>query len=455
MSMLQRLWGSHPKEKEKPDEKQSAEVEEITDDQPHNPYSEILVLHQHTDIVRTLLKIDHKRCASAGDDGKVIIWDIQVGRKLQVLSGHSHRITCMLLLMPQRDSSDDWLLLTGSSDKQIRVWDIDTGTCRHVITEHNSSIKCLVTMGDGEIFCGGGEHLSVWRHDGKLLHMVHRKDQEDISLMIVVKTDHIVTAADKQLVVYSVVNPMTGGEPDDKEISLVKKLPSHREAIHSLISISESCFASGSIDGTIILWTSQNFLPAKTFNTVSEYVGDKHLYPYSIQSMFCVQERYLFAAMGSGFCMFDVSVGKERVAVRKLAAHFSKILHIGLACDGAFLVTSSEDGSIRLWGRAPASEDYDSAHDYLNLLLPMERFTGLSGEQLKQVNFAEHILDVSLLGECVAHSGSVQTFVDFDHEGLVSCGTDGLVIVWKNAELQKVRRNQKVREILLSVDGIV
>ena len=57
-----------------------------------------------------------------------------------------------------------------------------------------------------------------------------------------------------------------------------------------LFSLADSCFGSGSIDGTIILWTAHNLLPAKQFNTVSEYHGATRGFPYSVQSLFCVQE---------------------------------------------------------------------------------------------------------------------------------------------------------------------
>jgi hypothetical protein len=58
----------------------------------------------------------------------------------------------------------------------------------------------------------------------------------------------------------------------------------------SLTCVTDSCFGSGSIDGTIILWTAHNLLPAKQFNTVSKYQGVTKGFPYSVQSLFCVQE---------------------------------------------------------------------------------------------------------------------------------------------------------------------
>ncbi|KAK7116743.1 WD repeat-containing protein 41-like [Littorina saxatilis] len=453
MSMLQRIFGSSPKEKEKSAETQ-VWANTLEAEQPHNPYNELLLLHHHSDIVRLLLKIDDRRFVSAGDDNKAVIWEVQYGRKLATLIGHSHPITSLLLLEPRKDSVDDYFLLTGSSDKQIKVWDVESGQCKLTLTQHASSVRCLVSLMDGELFCSGGEHISVWNQSGALLSSYHRKpEEEDICLMIAITNYRLVTAADKDLVVYSVISVVTKDGSDAKEIIKVRRLPSHREAIHSVVVISDSCFGSGSIDGTIILWTAHNLLPAKQFNTVSEYQGVTKGFPYSVQSLFCVQERYLFAAIGTGFCVFDVAPGKERLLVRKLEAHYSKISHLGFACEGVYLVTCSEDGSIRIWGRPPA-DGADAEGKELLTMSPMERFTGMSDIELLQIN-EDKVWSPQLLGECLGHAGTVQSFLDYDHEGLVSCGADGLVIIWKNAEMQKVRRNQTVQEILLNCDGIV
>ena len=56
---------------------------------------------------------------SAADDCLAIIWNIQLGYKLVVLSGHSRPINDMVVLPAKGDYSQQ--LLTASSDKQIRV----------------------------------------------------------------------------------------------------------------------------------------------------------------------------------------------------------------------------------------------------------------------------------------------------------------------------------------------
>ncbi|EPY79498.1 hypothetical protein CB1_000917017 [Camelus ferus] len=66
-------------------------AETIGEEQTQNPYTELLVLKAHHDIVRFLVQLDDYRFASAGDDGIVVVWNAQclaVLRRLDVwLSG--------------------------------------------------------------------------------------------------------------------------------------------------------------------------------------------------------------------------------------------------------------------------------------------------------------------------------------------------------------------------------
>ncbi|KAG7257471.1 hypothetical protein CRUP_017415, partial [Coryphaenoides rupestris] len=58
----------------------------IGEEQPKNRFTELQVLKGHFDIVRFLVQIDDLRYASAGDDGLVIVWNIECLLVLERLS---------------------------------------------------------------------------------------------------------------------------------------------------------------------------------------------------------------------------------------------------------------------------------------------------------------------------------------------------------------------------------
>lgn len=49
-------------------------------------------------------------------------------------------------------------------------------------------------------------------------------------------------------------------------------------------------FASASLDGAIVLWSTHSLNCTKQFNSVENYEGPNHMYPNSIQSVFTVDQ---------------------------------------------------------------------------------------------------------------------------------------------------------------------
>ena len=50
----------------------------MSEDHLVSPYTELLVLPGHTDIVRLVLPVANGWCVTAGDDGAAIVWDCEV-----------------------------------------------------------------------------------------------------------------------------------------------------------------------------------------------------------------------------------------------------------------------------------------------------------------------------------------------------------------------------------------
>ncbi|XP_062601040.1 WD repeat-containing protein 41-like isoform X2 [Saccostrea cucullata] len=369
MSMWQKLW-----KKGQQKEEDTEHVEELNGEQTCNPFTEIYFLQHHTDIVRHLLIIDERRCVTAGDDGIVVVWDIQLCMKLIVLEAHIRPVTCLLSF--RLKNKDSHLLITGSSDKHIKVWDIEQGKCVQDVTEHEASVKCLLPILD-DLFLSAGEKLHLWTGSGILLDtcvLDKEKQEADISLLISTnqKNEKFVTACDKKLTVYSIKDSLNLDEVNYR-ICMLKILPPHLEAIRALIPVSDKLFASGSLDGTILLWSSETFAPLKKLNTMSEYKGKANVYPYSVQYIACENQRYLLVAIGCGFAIFDTLSNK--LLCKKLKAHYSKVTQLTLLCNGLLLATCSEDGSIRLWGQRSQSSTGEELMLKSSMgLSPIERF---------------------------------------------------------------------------------
>ncbi|XP_030832765.1 WD repeat-containing protein 41-like [Strongylocentrotus purpuratus] len=450
------------------------QVEILQDDQPLNPYTEIQILHDHTDLIKFLLPISENKFLSVSDDNTGIIWDVTTGLKLCTLVGHTRPITCASLMRPPVDDESrevemsHYLLLTGSSDRTIRVWSTENGACLQIITEHNATTKAILSFPNNGLFCTGGQDLFLWNSDGRLLQTIKQEAEDvsdcplaDIKHMLAVCEDRFVVAAGSALEVYAIEAQIGQLGVTSFQMRRVKKLvPQHREAVMCLTRISDSYFASASLDGTVKVWNSHTLSTSRQLNHINEY--EKNGFPWCVQHLIPLDTKHLCITIGSGLAVFDIVTGD--CLWKKAHAHFSKITFISIINDGRFLATCSEDGTIRLWGvdqriRGGSEDGDNSAKD-----LSMHKFT-----DIVQASHQKHSKEsrrlfrreesrpplLCLQGECVAHSGAVQMILDFRHDGMASCGVDGLVILWKDGELENAKRSDLIREMLQAKNGLL
>ncbi|XP_033125186.1 WD repeat-containing protein 41-like [Anneissia japonica] len=302
---------------------------------------------------------------------------------------------------------------------------------------------CLVSIPSSNLFCSACEQLCLWNSDWEIEHRIKPNEDVQINHVLQLSDNRLVVSVASELMVYKVVSSV--GQDTGFQLQLLKNcLPPHRENIRCLVNISDSCFGSASLDGAIRVWATRALNYTQEFNQVEDYKVHCN-YPHSVQYLLPMQERYLFAAIASGFSLYDVFTGN--CLVHMLNAHYSSVTSLSMVYGGEFLATSSEDGTIRLWSSyeksIPASDLSVSSDPVfqreISSFFQTTRPSAKHGRQTYQP---------SLLGECVAHSGGINTFLDYGQEGLVSCGADSLLILWKDGVRQSCKRNKLIRENL-------
>jgi len=124
------------------------------------------MMASHTDTVSSVaISGDGRRAVSAagdpvspsqpsGDDTTMRLWDLESGRVLRALSGHSSGVLAVAL------GSDGRLALSGSNDRTARLWDLDTGSCLRSLTYDSAGVLSVALSGDGRLAllgCAGYE----------------------------------------------------------------------------------------------------------------------------------------------------------------------------------------------------------------------------------------------------------------------------------------------------------
>ena len=64
---------------------------------------------------------DGKRAISASDDHTLKVWDLESGRALRTLEGHSSVVSCVAVM------ADGKRAVSASGDNTVRVWDVESG----------------------------------------------------------------------------------------------------------------------------------------------------------------------------------------------------------------------------------------------------------------------------------------------------------------------------------------
>ena len=96
---------------------------------------------------------------------------------------------------------------------------------------------------------------------------------------------------------------------DTTTLKFVEFLYYHRESVRCLALLPKGMFASGSLDGGIAIWDSQNLKTIRSLSLPGKFQTVEHVYLYQVRHITVLGEKYLAASIGKGFCVYDISSG--------------------------------------------------------------------------------------------------------------------------------------------------
>ncbi|KAG7215503.1 hypothetical protein INR49_022482 [Caranx melampygus] len=427
----------------------------IGEEQPKNWFTELQVLKGHFDIVRFLVQIDDFRCASAGDDGLVLVWNIETGERLQELRGHSQQITAITTFTCNDGLVPHTSLITASSDRSLSLWDPDTGNRVQTISDLQSSVKVYLSSTSAD-----DVNFIVFKESVRKLfvHNNHRNVTSElrITALIELPKNCIAAAMDKEIMIYR----LTASTDSSVSLAELRCLSDHQDRIRALINVNDGLFASGSHAGELILWDAidwnilayEHILWEESQSPTQPEIrlGAPKPSEMSIQHL-TTNGKLILAAVGSGLYVYSV-LTKSVVAYRKVA-HDSNVLHTMLLSDSE-LMSCSEDGSVRMWEIQDLPLPAEPASPGFFGMWTFGRSNKQAGPPSKKIMDVPNIRTLELTGDLIGHSGAVQMFVSFKENGLVTCSTDHLLILWKNGERQSQLRSLELFKKLEENGGL-
>ncbi|MGI0499338.1 WD40 repeat domain-containing protein [Limnospira platensis] len=113
---------------------------------------ELATLSGHSGWVNAVaIAPDGKRAVSASDDKTLKLWDLEQGRELATLSGHSGWVNAVAI------APDGKLAVSASDDETLKLWDLATGRAIATFTGEFSfkSFKSCAVASDGVTVVAG------------------------------------------------------------------------------------------------------------------------------------------------------------------------------------------------------------------------------------------------------------------------------------------------------------
>ncbi|KAM6329084.1 WD repeat-containing protein 41 isoform 2-T2 [Alca torda] len=392
---------------------EKSSVQTIGEEQIQNPYTELLVLKGHQDIVRFLVQIDDCRFASAGDDGIIFLWNAQTGEKLFELHGHTHKITA-IAPFSSSDASEEkkHLILTASADRTVIVWDCTSGRQVQKVSCFHSTVKCLTVLQRLDVWLSGGSDLCVWNRKLDLLCKTSHLTDAGISALVELPKNCVAAAVGRELNLTFVTGSHVG------ELIVWDALDWTKQA-------SECNFWDSSVHPDVQPEIKLSESPNET--SVQHLTSD---------------EECVFAAVGKGIYVYNLQM--KRVIACQRTAHDSSVLHIE-RLPNRQLISCSEDGSVRIWElREKQQLPAEPVPTGFFNMWGFGRANKQANQAAKKMQENTPVYFLELVGDLIGHSSAVQMFLYFGELGLATCSADHLIILWKDGE-----RESRLRSLTL------
>ncbi len=251
---------------------------------------------------------------------------------MHVLNGHTEAVLCCQV------TEDGRYLASGSHDRSVKIWDMDTGECLHTLQEHTGAVQCMALKGTTLVTGSWDGTLRVWDVEmGERLHVLI--GHLDRVQCIQFDGERAVSGADDHTV--KVWDVGSG--------RCIQTLTGHtKPIIPSLLFDSQrNIVISGSEDRTIRIWDISS-----TGQCQHTLMFGRHEYGSSgVVKVEMDLRGEILVSVGrhSTVKVWNISDLQDVQCVFTLYGHSSGVtvqLHF---LDNGLLLSSSEDGTVKLW----------------------------------------------------------------------------------------------------------
>lgn len=304
---------------------------------------EVATLSGHTDTINSIeFSADGRWVVTASDDNTARIWDAGTGRQLRLLRGHVRSVESAHF------GPDGKTVVTASLDGTSRVWDATTGT--NLATIQADVLLASALSPDGARIATAerqratpapaSEKLAAETSTFQIFNPFTGALVASLPVPEPLNDVAFGPAGQSWFASASDDNTVNIGsiDSDDRSFRVVARLRGHEKRVYKAAFSHDGRYvATASEDNTARIWSTTgqplSSLPQGDQKRVTEIV-------------FSPDDQFLLMTSGGSARLLESLTGR---VVSLFSGHSGNITQAAFSPDGTRIVTSSEDGSARVW----------------------------------------------------------------------------------------------------------
>ncbi|ACY13899.1 NB-ARC domain-containing protein [Haliangium ochraceum] len=284
-------------------------------------------LSGHTGGVNAVaLSGDGGRAVSGGEDGKVVVWDVERGEQEATLSGHTKSVNAVVL------SRDGRRAVSGSSDGTVKVWDVERGREEATLSGHDGWVLAVALSGDGRraVSMSFDGTMKVWEvQRGQVETTLSVRNTWVKAVAISGDGRRAVSGGSKGTVV---VWDVERGQQE-------AKLSGPTGGVQAVaFSGNGRRVVSGSQDGTVRVWDVERGQQEATLSGHTDWVRAVALSGDG--------RRAVSGGADGKVVVWDVERGQQEAT---LSGHTDWVNAVAFSEDGRRAVSGGDDGTVKVW----------------------------------------------------------------------------------------------------------
>eukprot|EP00668_Euglena_longa_P004884 GGOE01005723.1.p1 GENE.GGOE01005723.1~~GGOE01005723.1.p1 ORF type:complete len:679 (-),score=140.30 GGOE01005723.1:1451-3463(-) len=286
---------------------------------------EIITLEVQQKVYAAVLSSSRQVIWSTSSDN-ISSWTLPAGAASQTLRGHAGSVLALAL------STDGAQLLSAGADNTVKLWDAEKGTALQTFTGHSDAVWAVAFISGPLVASGSADGtVKLWNatSGAEVLTLDH---PGGVRALAVSPTKDVLVSGgmDNVARVWSVISG-----------KLQFALNGHTAAVDAVaVSPDGQWIATGGEDGALLLWSPGNgtlrqslnlshAVTALAFSNDSQHIASGH--------------------QDTMIRVWSVATEISQAPQLELRGHNATVSSVSYSADGLKLLSSSLDGSVRLW----------------------------------------------------------------------------------------------------------